>query len=54
MFLYGVILWDRYILSNEIKTHLIIIDHKRHLAMCIVIPKQYEYNVRYKYFGLGQ
>jgi hypothetical protein len=38
-------------LANEIKIFLIIIDHKRHLAMCIVTPKQYRYNVRYKYLS---
>jgi hypothetical protein len=39
MFLYSVTLWDLYTLSNEIKTLLIIIDHKRHLAMFIMTPK---------------
>jgi hypothetical protein len=34
-----VTFWDLYILSNEIKIFLIIIDHKRHLAMCIMTPK---------------
>jgi hypothetical protein len=51
MFLYGVTHWDLYTLSNEIKTLLIIIYHKRYLAMCIVTPKQYRYNIRYKYIG---
>jgi hypothetical protein len=54
MFLYGVTLWDPYTFSNEIKTLSIIIDHKRHLAMCIMIPKQYKYNIRYKYLGPGR
>jgi hypothetical protein len=52
MFLYDVTLWDPYTLSNEIKTLLIIINHKRHLTMCIMTPKQYRYNVRYKYLDL--
>jgi hypothetical protein len=51
LFLYGVTLWDLYTLSNEIKIFFIIINHKRHLAMYIVTPKQYKYNVRYKYLG---
>jgi hypothetical protein len=28
-----------YTLSNEIKILLIIIDHKRHITMCIMTPK---------------
>jgi hypothetical protein len=51
LFLYGMKLWDLYTLSNEIKTFLIIIKHKQNLAMCIVTPKQYRYNIRYKYLG---
>jgi hypothetical protein len=51
LFLYDVIFWDLYILSNKIKIFLIIINHKGHLSMCIMTPKQYIYNVRYKYLG---
>jgi hypothetical protein len=43
-----------YTLSNEIKTLSIIIDHKWHITMCIMAPKQYNYNVRYKYLGPGR
>jgi hypothetical protein len=41
-----------YILNNEIKYFLFIINHQQYLAMCIVIHKQYKYNVRYKYLDL--
>jgi hypothetical protein len=51
LFLYGVTIWNLYTLSNEIKIFLIIINYKWHLVMCIVTPKQYIYNVRYKYLG---